>query len=755
LAGDKKLYDKAVQAGLNFAWDGRWERALEEYQRAQAEIPDDPVVYNHLGLANLQLERPEAALEAFSIAHALAPDDPAPLMRLVEIYSRQGQPDAAATASFSLATIFRERENWAEAIKALQDTIQFQPDHGASRLALAEVFVKLRQPQRAGREYLNLARLLQRQGRIGPALEQCRRAIEVDPLNAEALALARGLDLQPREGVVAERSRYLADDKAAEPGSSPADIARVKALEELASIPFEDTMLGPEPRTAPNTADAQERSGTSSPGLSRSEVNALIAQAIDFQTRGLLDEAIASYTRVVDAGLDRAAAHFNLGLLYQRRLGFESAIQEFGKAVDHPQYSLGSHFALGECFRAVGRVDDALQHFLHVLKVVDMGIVRDDQADELIQLYDALADSYVAKGDRERATSFADSLAEFLSSKGWEDKARAVRQRIDSCSDEDVPLSLAEFVAAPNADALLTAMSSSREYMKRDALTAATEVCYQAIQSAPAYLPMHLRLAEVFCQEKRIDDAASKYRSVADLYVVRGEAWHAIDVYNRLLRLEPMDVAARSRLIDLLIDAGQIDQALEQYLALADAHYQLAQADEALDKYSEALRLARRASSEKDWRVRLLHGMGDLQTRRLHWQEALEVYAQLVDEAPDDERARLQLIDLNHKLGRPKQAEQEVEAMLAYYRARDQADRSFVLLQEAVRLQPKQMALRARLATMYLDAGKQEEAVAELDALGELQIERGLKEQAIRTVKFIISLKPKNVEEYQQLLSQL
>jgi hypothetical protein len=65
------------------------------------------------------------------------------------------------------------------------------------------------------------------------------------------------------------------------------------------------------------------------------------------------------------------------------------------------------------------------------------------------------------------------------------------------------------------------------------------------------------------------------------------------------------------------------------------------------------------------------------------------------------------------------------------------------------------MALRARLARAYIDAGRREEAIRELDALGELQLDAGLREQAMSTVRFIISLKPKNLEAYRQLLAQL
>ena len=765
LAGDKKVYEKAIREGLSFAWEREWEKALEAYGRALAEVPDDPDVHRHMGLAYFELGRFEAALEVYTQAWRLAPDDPVPLARIAEIHERLGQRHAAADAIFSMAGIHQRRRNWTEAIQAYQSAIQLHPDHLPARMALAELHAKLNQPQQAVNEYLNLAQVFQRQGQVEKALDQCRRALDIDPRHPEARALTQAL--QRGEPIEPIMRGLQAAPAPAEAGASPADLARGRALQELANIVFEETLPGPDitpdiaapgvgAGTGPSLAGegAAPQAGTK-PAISRSEIDALVAKAIDCQTRGSIDEAIACYTKVIDAGVDRPAAHFNLGLLYQQRLRFEPAIAEFNKASADPQYALGSHFALGECYRAIGRVDDALEQFVQVLKIVDLGTVQRDQADDLIHLYDALTASYIAKGDRDKASDFANSLVEFLSSKGWEDKAREARRRLDGMSEEGVPMSLAEFLAVPSADTVLSAVSLSQEYVKRGALTAAIEVCYEAIEAVPNYLPLHLRLAEVFAQSDRIEEAVAKYQMVADLCLVRRETQQAIMVYKRMLRLKPLDVVIRARLIDLSISSGEIDQALEQYVALADAYFDLAQVNKALEKSAEALRLAPRAANEREWRVRLLRNMTEIHLRRAHWREATELYQQIVVLVPGDERARLNLIDLNYKQAQVKEADKETVAMLEYYRLRGEQERALALLQEVTRLHPQQMPLRARLARAYIDAGKQDEAIGELDALGELQLEAGLRKQAIATVKLIISLNPKNVEAYRQLLAQL
>ena len=64
-----------------------------------------------------------------------------------------------------------------------------------------------------------------------------------------------------------------------------------------------------------------------------------------------------------------------------------------------------------------------------------------------------------------------------------------------------------------------------------------------------------------------------------------------------------MDLANRARLIDLLIEQGHIDRALEHYRIMGEAFYNLAEVDRARETYLEALKLAPRGSAEGEWRM--------------------------------------------------------------------------------------------------------------------------------------------------------
>jgi tetratricopeptide (TPR) repeat protein len=535
---------------------------------------------------------------------------------------------------------------------------------------------------------------------------------------------------------------------------NPVDTSRQKALMELAEILFEEHPV--EEAVADVTAFVEgRRARETAPKLTRGQIDAILGQAIDSQTRGAIDKAIGNYSRLVEAGVDLPAVHFSLGLLFQEKMQLDEAIRELSLTTRHPEYGLASHFALGECYRVQGKIEDALEHFIEVLKIIDLQTVQGDQADELIQLYDSLAESYTAKGDRENVITFLDSLVDFLSGEGWQNKVIEARRRLDSVAEEGVTRSLAEILEVPGSEEILASMAMSQEYTKRNMLLTAIEEIYRAIQMAPTYLPLHLRLAEVFVRQERFEEATAKYMAVAEVYHMRGDDRQAIGIYKRILKLSPMDVNVRARMIDLLASRGEIDQALEEYISLADDYYQLAQIDKALQKFDEALYLASQASNERTWKVQILHKIGDISMQRVDWRRATAAYEEVKMLSPDDEQVRLYLFDLYQKQGQIPQALAELGDLVKYYEAKEQPQKALSILKDAIQLRPQEMSLRALLARVYAQHGMKREAIAELDALGEMQLEAGLRDEAVQTVEQIIALEPANVEAYRQLLEHI
>jgi tetratricopeptide (TPR) repeat protein len=525
------------------------------------------------------------------------------------------------------------------------------------------------------------------------------------------------------------------------PEESPVDSARRTALATLAASVFEET-----------SEVLQLAPGSH---ISKSEIDTLIGQAVDFHTRGKVDEAVAAYTQACEAGVEMAALHFNLGLLYQDKGRTEEAIGHLEQAVRDPDYQLGSHFALGECYHKKGDSEGALSHFMAVLRHIDTATVEEARAEELGRVYESLTKSYVAGSEWGRAPMLIGALVEFLSKSGWDEQATRGRKCLDRIAPDGPILSLAELLTAPDVGDLLQSLEQIQIYMEQGLLYTALEECYAAVSHAPTHLVVHRQLARVLLRMGKTDDAAAKCVAIGDTYRVRAATYQAIEMYDGALGLAPMDTTIRSKLIDLLASDGQIDEALEHYMALADSYYHLAQMDQARAAYEKALQLASKVDRDRRWQVRILHEIGDLDMQRVDWRHAVGVYQQIRDRAPEDQRARLILTELYYRLGRSDLAIAELDHLVGMWRKSGKSERSLTALEELVHGHEDDIPLRTRVAQAYLDAGQTKQALIHLDRLGDLQLDAERYDDARATVEVIIALGPPNVAEYQRLLEQL
>jgi tetratricopeptide (TPR) repeat protein len=763
MVGKRDVFEEAMKRASNYAWDKQWAKAIALYKRALTEFPDDLTALVSLGMAYLESHQLEEALSAYQKASQLTPNDPLAWERVADVQERLGRLTEAAETYVTMASVHIERKAVGKAVETWLRATRLAPDHLGAHLSLAEVYAKQGKARVAAGERLTLARILQRRGQTEKAIQQCRLALELDPRSARAHATLEALRAGERleqvkpapipADIKVEEAKEI-EEKIEEEEGNPVATARQKALMELAETLFEEHPV--EDALADVTAFVEGRGAReTAPKLTQGQIDAILGQAIDSQTRGVIDKAITNYSRLVEAGVDQPAIHFSLGILFQEKMQLDKAIRELLLTTRHPEYGLASHFAMGECYRVQGKIEDALEHFIEVLKIVDLQTVQRDQADDLIQLYDSLAESYTAKGDRDKVTTFLDSMVDFLSGKGWQNKVMEARRRLDSVAEEGVTRSLAEILEVPGSEEVLASMAMSQEYTKRNMLLTAIEEIYRAIEMAPTYLPLHLRLAEVFARQERFEEAIAKYMAVAEVYHMRGDDRQAIGIYKRVLKLSPMDVNVRARMIGLLASRGEIDQALEEYMSLADDHYQLAQIDKALEKFNEALHLASQASKERTWKVQILHKIGDMNMQRVDWRRATAAYEEVKALSPDDEQVRLYLFDLYQKQGQIPKALAELRELVKYYEAKEQPQKALSILKDTIQLRPQEMSLRALLARVYAQQGMKREAVAELDALGEMQLEAGLRDEAVQTVEQIIALGPANVEAYRQLLEHI
>jgi Flp pilus assembly protein TadD len=96
-----------------------------------------------------------------------------------------------------------------------------------------------------------------------------------------------------------------------------------------------------------------------------------------------------------------------------------------------------------------------------------------------------------------------------------------------------------------------------------------------------------------------------------------------------------------------------------------------------------------------------------------------------------------------------------LDALIVRYGKRQELPKIATLMKELVAANPQDLSLRSRLTRIYVELGMKKEATAELDTLGEMQLEAGRRAEAMETLRTIIALEPDEKEGYTRLLREL
>ena len=743
MAGNRLRFEEATQRANDLVWAESWDDAVSSYRRALAEFPDNDSALIGFAWALYNNKNLDEALEVYEHLSEVTPEDPGPYERRAEILESKGHPQRAAEIYREAARRYAQQDLTAKRTSNLEAVVRLSPNDAAVWSELLEIYRAEDQTHKAVLATLWLAYLYQHDRR-DQAIALCRQMQQYRPhgprIGQMVILLQSNRSIpQPPPIGSEEETVYdvdLTEVEIEDEARTPVEIARQRALAKLAESIF-----------------AEDRSALQS--NSPMQVELLIGRAVDAQTRGEVDSAIKDYTRLLEAGVSMPSIHFNLGLLYKERMRFDLAIEQFKASLTDAEYVLGSHYSLGECYQAKGDFQEALKHYLEAVKVVDVATIEREHVDDLIRVYEGLTQSLVNTGEPQQAQQVSQMLVDFLGQRGWEDSAIKARKRLDELARMGTVLSLAELISVPGSEEIIRSMAMAQEYRRRNRFYSALEEIFHAMSTTPYYLPLHHLLGVVLRDNGNIDEATEKFETIAKTYEIRGQIPQALTTYELILEISPLDIAVHHRVTELLIQHGRIDDALQHYLHTADAYYQLAQPDRAREIYNDAFRLAPRGNPEKGWQLGILRRMADLDVQRLDWSEAIKDNEEILRISPDDERAHLALFRLYPRTGHSRLGIEALDKLIKRYLTNNKVAKALTVLEDLTESQPDSIPLRARIAQLYLNMGKRDQALQHLDILGDLQLEAGHREGAIRTIEAILALHPPNEAAYADLYREM
>jgi tetratricopeptide (TPR) repeat protein len=784
MTGRQDLFEESMQLGHSAAWDQDWDRALEFYRKALAEIPEHHDALVSLGLAMVETGRGKEALAVYNKASKVDPNDPIPPEKCAEIFEGLGQTKEAIQSRERAAELSLRRRDVEKAIENWNHIGRLSPTNLSARTRLALTSERLGRRRQSVHEYLAVAAIMQKAGKVDRATEAVQRALSLVPGDAEATKAMRLLQNgeplpEPVAPIGSTRPLRMSQVKSylepsepedttpsAPPASGldgtevemadPEEAAETQALSILAGLLFEE---------AEGEQDEQEEAtplGSLARGISkarggnaaRASMLRYLGQAIDMQTHGRQPQAIKEYLRALDSGLDHPAAHYALARLYKETGNAEEASKHYMEAIGHPEMALGANLAMGRMSKAAGDMPEAARYLVQAMRIADSYSVASEQSTQLGQIYDSMLATQ-SEGDEEELSEIVDNALEFLTGPEWLSRVRNARQQLQGRGDGIEVIPIAQILAGGGSDRVLRSLQNVDELARKDMFASAMEEAMLALEYAPSYLPLHRRIAQIMIRTGRTEAGLGKLATIAETHRIRGEIAEAADMYSTVLKYSPVDIPSRRKLIDLLIQQDKHQAVLEQFLELSDLYRQLAQIDAARKTLAEALKHVQQDGADREWALKVLAKMGDIDNSRLDWRQGLTVFQRIRELDPDNEEASAKIIDLNLRLGQEQLAATELDHYLEVLVHKDRGGEALELLEELAREHPGKQSLHTRLAGAYRGAGRTADAIAQYDALGEIQLDNGDIQAAIQTISTIIEMNPPDIEGYQELIRNL
>lgn len=765
MAGQEDAFQRAMNEGHSAAWDQQWERAALAYRKALAESPDNPNALNSLGLALYELQNYPDALKTYLRAAQVSAQDPVPVEKIGLIQERQGNLREAIQAFLQAAELFARSRDVEKAVENWVRVVQLAPDHLQAHSRLALIHEKTGQIHQAATEYLAVASILQNSGNPQKAEELLTHGLQLEPANGElrqALTIIKSGKLlpkptRPKGGTgplrMAQVKQLEAPRVAAQDSPDPISEARGRALNTLADSLFELSDESGESQTRRGLQAIMRGTGELSPQAMQTKILLHLSQAIDSQTRQNDAQAAEELERAIENGFSHPAAYFDLGLLRSQSERRESALRHLQQCNRHNDFELAARLISAQILSALGRVREAATESLQALKIADSQVVAPEQAEVLRQLYEPLIETLERESDLQAQAKLTASVQEILVRPNWRAHLSKLREQMPGI-EGGTPLPVAEALIQAQSGQVIEAINRINELARANQLRSAMDEAFHVLPSAPTYLPLHILMGELLIQEGHVPEAITKFNVAAHAYGVRGEAAQATTLFKRIIQLAPMDLPARTRLIEQLTARGKLDEAVSEYLDLADMYYRLAELDMARKTYTTALRLAQQPNANHNWSIQILKRMADIDMQRLDWKQAIRVLEQLRTLSPDDSASRATLIELNLRLAQTSQAEAEIESLMTYLEDNQRAAEALPLLEKLLEENDNNTLRRAK-ATQLHRTGRSVEAITLLDAIGDKLMESGDKNGVVDVIHQILQMNPPNAEEYRSLLAQL
>ena len=295
----------------------------------------------------------------------------------------------------------------------------------------------------------------------------------------------------------------------------------------------------------------------------------------------------------------------------------------------------------------------------------------------------------------------------------------------------------------------------------------------------PANMPIYQRLADLYLTQGLTMEAKSQYQVIGDHYFKEGRVRDGLEIYNKVIELDPNNIKVRARVADYYQKEGLTDKALHEYLVIGHKLVSKGMFKEAIAVFERARRIdAQNPHALKGMAIALTqegnHGdaiplLRDLLKVDPSNLEMLELLGQCLMETghlPEAERvimalyeqdltARERVLDLYRvylRNNEVKSAFRCLQVILPAIVEEGAVDAAVAYIRDVLRRAPKLVPALESLAKIHESRDQEVELLNVQSALVDAYVEEGNKEQAVAILQELMRADPLNAQHQARLV---
>lgn len=547
----------------------------------------------------------EKARDAYSEMGRLAPEDPLPLQKLVNVYALINNKDEQVATMRHLADLYVRKQQLEEAIETFKSILNARPDDTRARMRYIDLYAGIGSEMELVGDYLKLIEVFSKRGALSEAARLFEKLISIAPDDpdikekyiqfliqnkneerafSEMLALATiyvdNAQFKKAINILAQAARIVPNDPvvhlqlaetyvlmnakgmAVQEFSKTADLYENAGNEEKA-IEIHEKILAIDPQNLDAFKRLIER--LKAMGRSKDVVIYETKLADLYIERGLLDLAENIYRDILAEDPENVEiwnfliqTHLQIGLeedliddyialgdLYQSKGSLKDAISQYRKVIETSPANIEARRKYIDAYLQIGLENDLVNEYLDLADA----LVQKDEVDEALRIY-----SHVMSLDPENQKAFNKLSETKTRYKKMEDAKKE-----ETAPEKKAPAASKETKKKPPQPSPSASQTSSQDAIDN----------YKNILSVnPSNANARCKLAEIYLQLGRVDDAVAEWDKASETFIFKGELDKGINLCEKILERKPADAKIRERLSKAILQKDYfkaIDSAISSY----------------------------------------------------------------------------------------------------------------------------------------------------------------------------------------------